>query len=265
MLYNLNFYTVTHTENDKELHKSAILNFLKLFYSRKNITIRPQFNYVPENKPYRITVHVKFEENGQEDDTWRFLVLVPIITDLYKNDQTIKFKDGKEVLYAVDPWIDADYWAKYIKLCMKHNFKVAQKIRDFNGIYNIKDPAAFDSIANTPFNSYKTTYFYPDVLDKAAIILYNIVKNHPFSDGNKRTAFLTLISFLNRCGLMILLDDCSDIKSMVLKAEKFMITVASSDPSKRDEIIDKIKEYIMENINIDTNFQNTMIELSNKN
>jgi death-on-curing protein len=148
---------------------------------------------------------------------------------------------------------------------MKHNFKVAQKIRDFNGIYNIKDPAAFDSIANTPFNSYKTTYFYPDVLDKAAIILYSIVKNHPFSDGNKRTAFLTLISFLNRCGLMILLDDCSDINSMVLKAEEFMITVASSDPSKRDEIIDKIKEYIMENINIDTNFQNTMIELSNKN
>jgi hypothetical protein len=64
---------------------------------------------------------------------------------------------------------------------------------------------------------------------------------------------------------MILLDDCSDINSMVLKAEEFMITVASSDPSKRDEIIDKIKEYIMENINIDTNFQNTMIELSNKN
>jgi hypothetical protein len=102
VIYNLNFYTVTHTENDKELHKSAILNFLKLFYSRKNITISPQFNYVPEKEPYRITVHVKFEENGQEDN-WRFLVLVPIITDLYKNDQTIKFKDGKEVLYAVDP------------------------------------------------------------------------------------------------------------------------------------------------------------------
>jgi death-on-curing protein len=260
MVNKLRFYTVTHTENDKNLHKCAIINFLKLAYTRNNVKAVPVFNYLIENKPYRITVHVSFDGNNQ-NDTWQFLVLVPISTNSYDEAKTIKINDRDEMLYDVDPWIDAGYWTNYIKMYMKHNFRLAQQIRDFNGIYNIKDVGVFDAVANTPFNSYGEIYFYPDVLDKAAIILYGIVKDHPFSDGNKRTAFLTLISFLNRCGLMILLDDCVDLKSMVLKAEEFMVTIASSEPSEKQIIIEKIKEYIMENVNIDTNFQNTMLQL----
>lgn len=42
---------------------------------------------------------------------------------------------------------------------------------------------------------------YPgDVLEKAAVLLRSMIKNHPFVDGNKRTAILTVFAFLKRNG-----------------------------------------------------------------
>jgi death-on-curing protein len=265
MMYDLCFYTVTYTENDRELHKNAIVNFLKLFYGYKNILANSiLFDCTIENEPYRIVIRVYFEENNLED-IWYFSVFVSIAAESYKTNQPIDLDDKEILLYSIDPWMDYAYWTNYIKLCMKSNFKIAQGIRDSNGIYNIKDMNAVEAIANAPFNSFNDMYNYPDVLDKAAIILYSIVKDHPFSDGNKRTAFLTLISFLNRCGLMILLDNCGDSEGMVLKTVEFMISIASSDPSDKSNIMENIKHYILENINIDTNFQNKMNNYTNKN
>ncbi|WP_353537456.1 Fic family protein [Colwellia sp. KU-HH00111] len=39
---------------------------------------------------------------------------------------------------------------------------------------------------------------YPNIESKAAHLLYFMVKNHPFSDGNKRTAAFLFVDFLNR-------------------------------------------------------------------
>ena len=39
---------------------------------------------------------------------------------------------------------------------------------------------------------------YPSIESKAAHLLYFVVKNHPFSDGNKRTAAFLFVDFLNR-------------------------------------------------------------------
>ena len=44
---------------------------------------------------------------------------------------------------------------------------------------------------------------YPTVESKAAHLLYFVIKNHPFSDGNKRSGALLFIDFLNRNGRLI--------------------------------------------------------------
>lgn len=41
---------------------------------------------------------------------------------------------------------------------------------------------------------------YPDLASKAAILIFSLVKNHPFVDGNKRTGLLGLLLFLNLNG-----------------------------------------------------------------
>jgi death-on-curing protein len=40
------------------------------------------------------------------------------------------------------------------------------------------------------------TELYPDLIDKAAVLLHSMIKNHPFLDGNKRTASLVTKIFL---------------------------------------------------------------------
>lgn len=43
--------------------------------------------------------------------------------------------------------------------------------------------------------------FYPDVIDKAAVLCVRLAKNHPLPDGNKRVAYLALVEFLARNGI----------------------------------------------------------------
>lgn len=40
--------------------------------------------------------------------------------------------------------------------------------------------------------------FYPDVIDKAAVLCVRLARNHPLPDGNKRVAYLALAEFLAR-------------------------------------------------------------------
>lgn len=54
---------------------------------------------------------------------------------------------------------------------------------------------------------------YPSVFEKAAAYLYHITKNHPFNDGNKRTAFVATLAFLavNRVKISFSTTDLEEI------------------------------------------------------
>jgi death-on-curing protein len=54
--------------------------------------------------------------------------------------------------------------------------------------------------ARGAFASYGGVDFYPDFVDKAAVLCSRIVRNHALRDGNKRTAFLALVEFVQRNG-----------------------------------------------------------------
>lgn len=57
-----------------------------------------------------------------------------------------------------------------------------------------------ESALAAPTASFGGVDFYSDFIDKAAVLCTRIVRNHPLPDGNKRTAFLTLIEFIERNG-----------------------------------------------------------------
>ncbi|QKJ24711.1 type II toxin-antitoxin system death-on-curing family toxin [Aquiluna borgnonia] len=60
----------------------------------------------------------------------------------------------------------------------------------------VKDPGLLDSALARP----RTTIFgedaYPSLERKAAALMHSIIKNHPMVDGNKRTSWLVLNTFL---------------------------------------------------------------------
>lgn len=72
---------------------------------------------------------------------------------------------------------------------------------------------------------------YPTVEEKAAHLLYFIVKNHPFIDGNKRSGAYAFIWFLHRAGIL----DRSKMTPSALTA--LTLFIAESDPKQKDRMI----------------------------
>lgn len=53
-----------------------------------------------------------------------------------------------------------------------------------------------DSALHAPSASFGGEEFYPDFVDKAAVLVVRLAKNHPLPDGNKRAAWASLRFFL---------------------------------------------------------------------
>jgi death-on-curing family protein len=83
-------------------------------------------------------------------------------------------------------------------------------------------------------NVYQTVFgqdAYETIEEKAAHLLYFIVKNHPFNDGNKRTGAFAFIWFLRKAGFAFE----SKINPSALTA--LTLLIAESDPSEKDKMI----------------------------
>ena len=75
--------------------------------------------------------------------------------------------------------------------------------RDFDsGVFGKPKDASFDSSVNQIYQSFGGTEFYPTIEHKAAMLLYLVVKNHSFVDGNKRIAAALFLYFLEKNGLL---------------------------------------------------------------
>lgn len=76
---------------------------------------------------------------------------------------------------------------------------------------------------------------YPSIESKAAHLLYFVIKNHPFADGNKRSAAFLFIDFLHRNGRLLGPDGQPLIDDIALTA--LTLLIAESDPARKDTMI----------------------------
>lgn len=83
-----------------------------------------------------------------------------------------------------------------------------EQLAEHGGASGIRDAGLLDSALGRPQNL--AAYGEPDHADLAAAYAYGIARNHPFVDGNKRTAFVAAELFLalNGCELMAEDTDC---------------------------------------------------------
>ena len=86
---------------------------------------------------------------------------------------------------------------------------------------------------------------YSSVEEKAANLLYFIVKNHSFVDGNKRIAASIFIWFLEKNGILYKEDGSKRVADNALVALTLMI--AESKPSERDVIVTLVVNLINRN------------------
>ena len=75
-------------------------------------------------------------------------------------------------------------------------------ISQLGGSPGLRDPGALESALLRPRLEY-----YDSLLEEAAAMLESLAMNHPFEDGNKRTAFFTTDTFLRQNGYFIACDN----------------------------------------------------------
>jgi len=74
----------------------------------------------------------------------------------------------------------------------------AEQIAEHGGGSGVRDVALLGSALARPINL--AAYGTPDAATVAAAYAYGLARNHPFVDGNKRTAFVAAVTFLLRNG-----------------------------------------------------------------
>jgi death-on-curing protein len=73
-------------------------------------------------------------------------------------------------------------------------------LEETGGSHGIRDLPLLESAVSRPGATFDSDDLYPDLFTKAAALMHGIIKNHPFLDGNKRTAITAASIFLLRNG-----------------------------------------------------------------
>jgi death on curing protein len=108
-------------------------------------------------------------------------------------------------------------------------------IKRFGGLNGVRDENLLASAVLTPQSSFGGKSPYADIVEIAAAYLFYICKNHPFLDGNKRTAMMTAIVFLRLNGIEPLPDSAA--------WEKLMLNVAASGLD-RDQTTTRLRKLL---------------------
>ena len=91
-----------------------------------------------------------------------------------------------------------------------------QQLAEHGGSTGIRDAGLLDSALARPQNL--AAYGDPDFADLAAAYGYGIASNHPFIDGNKRTAFVAVELFLELNDHTLTADDADCVLTMLALA-----------------------------------------------
>jgi death-on-curing family protein len=96
---------------------------------------------------------------------------------------------------------------------------------------NQKDKT-FEGILRSVVQTFDSQYLYPTIEEQAAHLLYFIIKNHPFSDGNKRIGAFMFVWFLEKNKHLVKTNGEIKINDNALTA--LALLVAQSNPNDKD-------------------------------
>ena len=115
-------------------------------------------------------------------------------------------------------------------------YEINQSMKnDFAGLFGIEKDHGFKSAIGTIYQTFDGKELYPSAEEKAANRLYFIVKNHAFSDGNKRIAAAIFIYFLNSNNILYRADGSKRLADNTLVA--LTLLIAESKPEEKDTIV----------------------------
>ena len=122
-----------------------------------------------------------------------------------------------------------------IQLTVQDIYELHRELEDaFVLSSGVRDENLLASAVNTPFQTFMGNDLYPSIYDKAAQLCYGIANNHPFTDGNKRTALHSMYVYLIINGY--------DITATQQDVENLIINVAAGNMTNTE-----LAEWLREN------------------
>lgn len=123
--------------------------------------------------------------------------------------------------------------------------RLLQKKFGSGDLFGNEKDQSFKSSINTIYQTFGGEELYPSIEEKAAMLLYLVIKNHSFSDGNKRIAAFLFLWFLEKNGILYKSDGSKLIGNNTLVALTLMI--AESRTEEKDVIVKVVINLINKN------------------
>ncbi|PXW71578.1 death-on-curing protein [Blastomonas natatoria] len=122
-------------------------------------------------------------------------------------------------------------WVRHDVVLALHD----EQIAEHGGLSGIRDAALVESALARPLNL--AAYGEPDAADLAAAYAFGLARNHPFADGNKRSAAVVALTFLF----------LNDIAFEITEAELVVMTLAlAAGDLTEDEVARWFRDHIVE-------------------
>lgn len=110
------------------------------------------------------------------------------------------------------------------------------QIQRYGGSEGVRDMNLLSSAVSMPYASFSGSFLHSDIYEMAAAYAFHICQNHPFIDGNKRTALASALVFLELNSVSI-----SDPKGRLYDA---MMSLANGEMNKTElsKILKELKK-----------------------
>lgn len=199
-------------------------------------------------KGYVINQQIKLNRYNELKDVVRLMARAIGMQEKVTNDEYGGlFNVISDYVYALDTLDHYDYQSLSIQQTTKEEPFRATYDNAMEAINALKDKFGGSQwFANEKDDSFKSSIgqiyqtfggeeLYPSVEEKAAMLLYLVVKNHSFSDGNKRIAAMLFLWFLNNNHVLYAEDGHKRIADNTLVALTLMI--AESRTEEKDVMV----------------------------
>lgn len=199
-------------------------------------------------KGYVVNQQIKLDRYNELKDVVRLMSRSIVLQDKVTTDKySGLFNVISDYVYALDTLDQYDYQSLSISKTTKEEpfratydnaMEVINALKEkFGGskwFANEKDDSFKSSIGQI-YQTFGGEELYPSVEEKAAMLLYLVVKNHSFSDGNKRIAAMLFLWFLNNNRVLYAKDGHKRIADNTLVALTLMI--AESRTEEKDVMV----------------------------
>ena len=166
--------------------------------------------------------------------------LLRVITDYTYGLDTLDKYDYQQL--EVDSTTPTEEFRATYEEAMEAVHLLQEKFGSSDLFGNEKDQS-FKSSINTIYQTFGGEELYPSIEEKAAMLFYLVVKNHSFSDGNKRIAAFLFLWFLEKNGILYKSDGSKLIGNNTLVALTLMIA------ESRTEVKDVMGKVVINLIN----------------